>query len=112
MRAHRRRAARSWRLALPKAFVGGLGACVLASAECAHAAECDAAYCTRPSAMKIASAVRHQPRLEFGDRSSTQKTDAAMMADERNIAPFALAALRWYLRHAYQPLAMHLSMSW
>ena len=36
---------------------------------------------------------------------------AAMIANARDVALFALAALDWYLSHACQPLAMHLSMS-
>ena len=50
-------------------------------------------------------------RLRFEAQSSLANTCAAVMANARGVALFALAALHWYQGLAYQSLAMHLSMA-
>ena len=48
--------------------------------------------------------------LERQAESSLADLCAAMVANARDDALFALAALHWYQSHACQPLAMHVSM--
>ena len=55
--------------------------------------------------------LKNAARLRFADEWRLLEACAAMIANARDVALFALAALDWYLSHACQPLAMHLSMS-
>ena len=64
------------------------------------------ARCTRPSATKIASALRLQPRLQRGAESSSHNPAAAKCVEGSGDARFVLAALDWCLRQAREPLDM------
>ena len=64
------------------------------------------------TARKKIEPLKNCARLRFAGESSLTNPHATIMVAMRGDALFALAALRWYLCHAYQPLAMHLSMSW
>lgn len=57
-------------------------------------------YCTRPSAMKKAAAVRQQPRLQSERMSSLCSAIVVMLVGERGDAFFACAARSWYQRQA------------
>ena len=63
------------------------------------------------TARKKIEPLKNSARLRFAQECWLPDTCAAMMTNERDVALFALAALLWYLCHACQPLAMHLSMS-
>ena len=66
------------------------------------------ARCTRPSATKIASALRLQPRLQRGAESSDSHNPAAAKCVEGSgDARFVLAALDWCLRQTREPRARH-----
>ena len=60
--------------------------------------------------LKKIEPLKNGARLRFEAQSSLANTCAALMANARDDARFALAALHWYQSHVCQSLAMHLVM--